>query len=61
MVVVPHPLYSSDLATRDFTLFSKMKLKLTRDSFDAINEIQMKLQVILNKFQEKDFCGAFEA
>jgi hypothetical protein len=28
MVIVPHPLYSLDLAPWDFTLFPKLKMKL---------------------------------
>jgi hypothetical protein len=43
MAVIPHPPYSPDLATYDFFLFPKMKLKLNGRRFDTIEEIQAKL------------------
>jgi hypothetical protein len=44
MAVIPHPLYSPDLAPCDFLLFPKMKLKLKGRQFDTIEEIQAELQ-----------------
>jgi len=38
--VIPHPLYSPDLAPCDFFLFPKMKLKLKGRRFDTIEDIQ---------------------
>jgi hypothetical protein len=40
MAVIPHPLYSPDLAPRDFFLFSKIKLKLKGRRFDTTEETQ---------------------
>jgi hypothetical protein len=44
MAVIPHPLYSPDLALFDFFLFPKMKLRLKGHRFDTIEEIQAKSQ-----------------
>jgi hypothetical protein len=41
MAIIPHPPYSPDLATCDFFLFPKMKLKLKGRRFDTIEEIQV--------------------
>jgi transposase len=38
--VIPHPLYSPDLAPCDFFIFPKMKLKLKGRRFESIEEIQ---------------------
>jgi hypothetical protein len=40
MAVIPHPMYSSDLAHCDFFLFPKIKLKLKGHRFDTMEEIQ---------------------
>jgi hypothetical protein len=40
MAVIPHPLYSPDLAPCDFFLFPKIKLKLKGCRFDPTDEIQ---------------------
>jgi hypothetical protein len=42
MAVIPHPMYSPDLAPCDFFLFPKMKLKLKGCRFDTTEEIQAK-------------------
>jgi hypothetical protein len=55
MAVIPHPLYSPDLAPCDFFLFPKMKLKLKRRRFDTMEEIQAKSQRVLDTLTEKDF------
>jgi hypothetical protein len=39
MVVIPHSPYSPDLASCDFFLFPKVKLKLKGCQFDNIEEI----------------------
>jgi hypothetical protein len=44
MAVIPHPPYSPHLATCEFFLFPKMKLKLKRRQFDTIEEIQAESQ-----------------
>jgi histone-lysine N-methyltransferase SETMAR len=44
MAVIPHLLYSPDLAPCDFFLFPKMKLKLEGRRFDIIEVIQAESQ-----------------
>jgi hypothetical protein len=58
--VIPHPQYSLDLAPCDFFLFPKMNLKLKGCWFDTIEEIQAKLQRVLDTLTEKDFYEAFQ-
>jgi hypothetical protein len=48
MAVIPHPLYSPDLATFEFFLLPKMKLKLNGRRFDTIEEIQAESQRVLD-------------
>jgi hypothetical protein len=38
MAVIPHPLYSPDLALSDYFIFPKMKLKLKGRRFDTIED-----------------------
>jgi hypothetical protein len=59
MAVIPHPLYSPDLAPCDFFLFPKMKLKLKGRRFDTI-EIHAESQRVLDTLTEKDFQEAFQ-
>jgi hypothetical protein len=60
MVVIPHPLYSPDLAPCDFFLFPKMKLKLKGCQFDTIEEILAKSQTVLDTLTETDFQEVFQ-
>jgi len=53
--VIPHPLYSPDLATCDFFLFPKMKLKLKGRRFDSIEEIQNESQDVMETLTRNDF------
>jgi hypothetical protein len=55
MVIVPHSLYSPDLAPCDFTLFPKLKMKLKGQRFETISDIQRELQVVLDGIKENDF------
>jgi hypothetical protein len=59
MAVIPHPLYSLDLAPCDF-LLPKMKLKLKGHRFDTTQEIQAESQRVLDTLTEKDFQEAFQ-
>jgi hypothetical protein len=61
MVIIPHPPYSLELAPCDFTLFPKLKMKLTGRSFETVSDIQRKSQAVLKSIKENDFHGAFEA
>ena len=55
IAVIPHPPYSPDLASCDFFLFPKMKLKLKGRRFDTTTGIQAETQKVLNTLTEKDF------
>ncbi|PNF37365.1 hypothetical protein B7P43_G17725, partial [Cryptotermes secundus] len=60
MAVVPHPLYSRDLAPCNFFLFPKMKIKLKGRRFDTVEEIQEETQMVPNTLPKKDFKDASE-
>jgi hypothetical protein len=60
MAVISHPSYSPDLASCDFFLFPKSKLKLKGRRFDAIEEIQDESQRVLDTLPEKDFQVTFQ-
>jgi hypothetical protein len=53
MAVIPHPPYSTDLAPRDFFLFTKMKLKLKGRLFVTTEKIQVESQTVLNNDRRK--------
>ena len=55
MTVVPHPLYSPDLAPSDFFLFPKVKIKLMGRKFLTLEEIQAESQAVLNTLRENYF------
>jgi transposase len=55
MVIVPHPPYSPDLATCDFALFPKLKMKLKGRRFGTVSDIQRESQVVPNSIKENDF------
>jgi hypothetical protein len=48
MAVIPHPPYSHDLASCDFFLFPKIKLKLKGRRFNATEEIHRESQRMLD-------------
>jgi hypothetical protein len=60
MAVIRYPPYSPDLAPCDFFLFPKMKLKPKGCQFDAIEQIQAKLQRVHDSLKEKNFQEAFQ-
>jgi hypothetical protein len=60
MVVVPHPLYSSDLAVCDFALFAKLRMRRKVRLFQTVSNIQEKPQAVLDS-KETDFHAALEA
>jgi hypothetical protein len=57
---LPHPQYSPDLATCGFFLFPKMKLKLKGCQFDTTEEIQAKMQTVLDTLTETDHQESFQ-
>jgi hypothetical protein len=60
MTVVPHPLYSPDLAPSDFVLFPRQKLKLGGKGFDDILEIQQKFKEALHQIMKQGFQKLFQ-
>jgi len=60
MTVVPHPPYSPDLASSDFFLFPKLKMKLKGQRFQTLGEIQAELQAVLNTLRDNDFQECFK-
>jgi hypothetical protein len=61
MVTVPHPPCSPDVASCDFALFPKLKMKLKGQRFETVSDIQRELQVVLDSIKENYFHGVFEA
>jgi hypothetical protein len=59
MTVLPHPPYSPDLASSDFLLFPKLKMKLKGPRFQT-EEIQAGSQAVLNTLRENDFQKCFK-
>jgi hypothetical protein len=59
-LVIPQPPYSPNLASFDFFLFPKIKLKPKRRRFDITEEIQAESQRELDNLTEKDFQEAFQ-
>jgi len=53
MTVIPHPPYLQDLATCNFFLYLKMKLKLKAQRYDSTEQIQMKSQNVMKKLMQK--------
>jgi len=60
MAVIPHPLYSHDLAPCNFFLFPKMKLKLKGRQFDTTEEIQAELQRVICCSDRKGLPGSIQ-
>jgi hypothetical protein len=59
MVIIPHFLYSPDLAPCDFALFPQLKMKLKGQHFETMSDIQRESQVVLDSIRENDFDSAF--
>jgi hypothetical protein len=55
MTVNPHPPYFPDLATCDFFLFPKMKLKVKGRRFDTTEEIQAESQRVFDSLIGKTY------
>jgi histone-lysine N-methyltransferase SETMAR len=60
MTVIPHPPYSPDLATSDFSLFPHLKVKLKGRHFDTVEVIETESQAVLNTVTEHDFQDVFQ-
>jgi hypothetical protein len=55
--IVPHSPYTLDLATCDFAMFPKLKMKLKGRHFETV----FGIQAVLNSIKENEFHGASEA
>jgi hypothetical protein len=60
MAIIPQPPYLLDLASCDFGLFPKLKMKLKGRRFETVSVIQRESQAALDSIKENDFHGAFE-
>ena len=60
MNVVPHILYSPDLAPSDIFYFPNLKMKLKGRKFQTLEEIQAESQAVLNTLRENDFQECFK-
>jgi hypothetical protein len=58
-VIIPHPLYSPNLAPCDFNLFPSWKIKL-KGRFETVIDIQRESQAVIDSIMENDLYGAFE-
>jgi hypothetical protein len=59
MALILHTPYAIDLATCDFFIFQKTKLRLKVRRFDGSEEIQDESQRVLDTLTEKDFQEVF--
>ena len=57
---VPHPPYSSDLASCDFCLFAKVKEKLRGCRYETIEEIKEAVTKVIDTLIQEDFHGALQ-
>ena len=57
---VPHPPYSLDLAPCDFCLFPKLKEKLRRCRYEAIEEMKEAVTKVIDMLTQEDLHGAFQ-
>ena len=53
---LPHPLYSSDLAPRDFCLFPKLR----GCCYERIEEIKEAVTKVIDMLTQEDFHGALQ-
>ena len=53
---VPYPLYSPDLAPRDFCLFTKLR----GCSYETIEEIKEAVTKVIDTLPQEDFHGALQ-
>jgi hypothetical protein len=60
MAVIPHPPYSPNLASCDFFLFPKMKLKLKGCQFDTTEEIQAEIAESALHSDRKELPGGIK-
>jgi hypothetical protein len=58
MIIIPDPAYSPELASCDFPLFAKLKIKIKGRRFETVSDIQMESQTVLDSIKETDFSGA---
>jgi hypothetical protein len=60
MVIIAHSPYSPGVAPFDFALFTKLKMKLKGQRFEAVSDIQRESQAVLDSIKENGFHYAFE-
>jgi hypothetical protein len=60
MVIIPHLPYLPHLASCDFALCPKLKMKLNGLQFETVSDIQRESQTLLDSVKENYFHSAFE-
>jgi len=60
MTVIPHPPYSSDLATCDFFPARTVKGQLKGKRFADVSEVKKKTLEVLNNINTKEFQKCFQ-
>ena len=60
MTVISHPPYSSDVATRDFFLFPRMKGQMKGKRFLDVSEMKNKTLEVLNNISTEEFQKCFQ-
>jgi transposase len=61
ITVMPHPLYSPDLAPCDLFLFPKMKLRLKGRRFDTTEQIDAESQEVIDTHIFENFQGCIKS
>jgi hypothetical protein len=54
MVIVSRPSYSPDVASSDFALFFRSKMKLKGRRFETVSDVQRESQAMLDSIKEND-------
>ena len=57
---VPQPPYSPDIASRDFSLFLKLKEKLRGCRYETIEEMKEAMTKVIDTLTQEDFHGALQ-
>ena len=57
---VPHPPYSTNLASCDFCLFPKLNEKLRGCRYETIEEMKEAVTKVIDTLTQEDFHGAFQ-
>ncbi|CAG8845917.1 6728_t:CDS:1, partial [Gigaspora margarita] len=59
--ILPHPLYSPDLAPCDFFLFPRIKKELAGKSFNSIENLARSVQAIVDSIPKEEYQKSFQS